>query len=102
MQRRGLCNLLFWNNIVISMFITIAITFTGLGTSSCKALSSASAPSAKAAKHRRAKDKKLREILCWWIANDKVYPHGDRCNFRHTVSENGALLPNPAPKTNNM
>ena len=35
-QRRGLCNLLFWNNIVISIFITIAITFSGLGTSSCK------------------------------------------------------------------
>ena len=56
------------------------------------------APSAKAAKHRRAKDKKLRETLCWWIANDKVCPHGDRCNFRHTVSETGALLPNPAPE----
>ena len=55
-------------------------------------------PAAKAAKHRRAKDKKLREILCWWIANDKVGPHGDRCNFRHTVSETGALLPNPAPE----
>ena len=55
-------------------------------------------PSAKAAKHRRARDKKLRETLCWWIANDKVCPHGDRCNFRHTVSETGALLPNPAPE----
>ena len=54
--------------------------------------------SAKAAKHRRARDKKLRETLCWWIANDKVCPHGDRCNFRHTVSETGALLPNPAPE----
>ena len=31
-------------------------------------------PSAKAAKHRRAKDKKWRETLCWWIANDKVCP----------------------------
>ena len=51
-------------------------------------------PSAKTAKHRRARDKKLREILCWWIANDKVCPHGDQCNFRHTVSETGALLPN--------
>ena len=38
-------------------------------------------PSAKAAKHRRVKDKKLRETLCWWIANDKVCPHGDRCHF---------------------
>ena len=55
-------------------------------------------PSAKAAKHRRARDKKLRETLCWWIANDKVCPHGDRCNFRHTVSETGALLPNLAPE----
>ena len=55
-------------------------------------------PSAKAAKHRRASDKKLRETLCWWIANDKVCPHGDRCNFRHTVSETGAFLPNPAPE----
>ena len=55
-------------------------------------------PSAKAAKHRRAKDKKWRETLCWWIANDKVCPHGDRCNFRHTVSEPGALSPSPAPE----
>ena len=44
-------------------------------------------PAAKAAKQRRARDKKLRETLCWWIANDKVCPHGDRCNFRHTVIE---------------
>ena len=57
-------------------------------------------PSAKAAKHRRARDKKLRETLCWWIANDKVCPHGDRCNFRHTVSEAGALSPSPAPEKN--
>ena len=55
-------------------------------------------PSAKAAKHRRARDKKLRETLCWWIANDKVCPHGDRCNFRHTVSETGASSPSPAPE----
>ena len=54
-------------------------------------------PSAKASKHLRARDKKLRETLCWWIANDKVCPHGDRCNFRHTVSETGALSPSPAP-----
>ena len=55
-------------------------------------------PSAKAAKHRCARDKKLRETLCWWIANDKVCPHRDRCNFRHTVSETGALSPSPAPE----
>ena len=55
-------------------------------------------PSAKAAKHRRARDKKLRETLCWWIAKDKVCPHGDRCNFWHTVSETGALSPSPAPE----
>ena len=54
--------------------------------------------SAKAAKHRRARDKKLRETLCWWIANDKVCLHGDRCNFRHTVSEIGALLQSLAPE----
>ena len=40
----------------------------------------------------------MRETVCWWIANDKVCPHGDRCNFRHTVSETGELLPNPAPE----
>ena len=57
-----------------------------------------SAKAAKAAKHRRAKDKKWRETMCWWIANDKVCPHGDRCNFRHTVSETGALSPSPAPE----
>ena len=44
-------------------------------------------PSAKAAKHRRERDKKLRETLCWWIANDKVCPDGDQCNFRHAVAE---------------
>ena len=61
-------------------------------------------PAAKAAKHRRARDKKLRETLCWWIANDKVCPDGDRCNFRHavaeeeeqTVSGTGASWPGPA------
>ena len=42
---------------------------------------------AKAAKHRRARDKMLRETLFWWIANDKVCPDGDRCNFRHAVAE---------------
>ena len=55
-------------------------------------------PSAKAAKHRRAKDKKWRETMCWWIANDNVCLHGDQCNFRHTVSETGALSPSPAPE----
>ena len=55
-------------------------------------------PSAKAAKHRRARDKKLRETLFWWIANDKVCPHGDRCHFRHTVSETGASSPSPTPE----
>ena len=40
----------------------------------------------------------MRETLCWWIANDEVCPHGDRCNFRHTVSETGALSPSPAPE----
>ena len=40
----------------------------------------------------------MRETLCWWIANDKVCPHDDWCNFRHTVSETGALLPNLAPE----
>ena len=55
-------------------------------------------PSAKAAKHRRAKDKKWRETMCWWIVHDKVCPHGDQCNFRHTVSETGASSPSPAPE----
>ena len=55
-------------------------------------------PSAKAAKHRRAKDKKWRETMCWWIVNDKVCPHGDQCNFRHTVSETGASSPSPTPE----
>ena len=61
-------------------------------------------PAAKAAKHRRARDKKLRDTLCWWIANDKVCPDGDRCNFRHavteekkqTVSGTGVLSPDPS------
>ena len=55
-------------------------------------------PFAKAAKHRRAKDKKWRETMCWWIVNDKVCPHGDQCNFRHTVSETGASSPSPTPE----
>ena len=65
-------------------------------------------PAAKAAKHRRARDKKLRETLCWWIANDKVCPDGDRCNFRHAVAEEkeqmvsgtGASWPGPATEQN--
>ena len=65
-------------------------------------------PAAKCVKHRRARDKKLRETLCWWIANDKVCPDGDRCNFRHavteekekTVSGTGASCPGPATEQN--
>ena len=65
-------------------------------------------PAAKAAKHRRARDKNLRVTLCWWIANDKVCPDGDRCNFRHavaeekeqTVSGTGASWPGPATEQN--
>ena len=38
----------------------------------CGPLKRVLTPSAKAAKHRRARAKKLRETLCWWIANDKV------------------------------
>ena len=60
------------------------------------------------AQHRRARDKKLRETLCWWIFNDKVCPDGDRCNFRHavaeekeqTVSGTGASWPGPATEQN--
>ena len=45
-------------------------------------------PAAKAAKCRRARDKKLRETLCWWMAaNDWVCPYSDRCNLRHAVTE---------------
>ena len=65
-------------------------------------------PAAKVAKHRRARDKKLRETLSWWIATDKVCPDGDRCNFRHAVAEEkeqavsgtGASLPGPATEQN--
>ena len=42
---------------------------------------------AKAANHRRARDKRLRETLCWWIANDKTCPDADRCNFKHVVTD---------------
>ena len=38
---------------------------------------------AKAAKHRRAKDKRRRETPCWWIANGKECFEGDRCAFKH-------------------
>ena len=38
-------------------------------------------PAAKAAKHRRAKDKRQRETLCWWSANGKECFNGDRCTF---------------------
>ena len=55
-------------------------------------------PAAKDAKHRRARDKKLRETLCWWIANVKVCPHGYRCNFRRTESETGVSWTGPAPE----
>ena len=65
-------------------------------------------PAAKAAKHRRARDKKLRVTLCCWIANDKVCPKGDLCNFRHAVTEEkektmsgtGASCPGPATEQN--
>ena len=68
-------------------------------------LKSVLTPAAKAAKHRRARDKKLRETL-WWIANDKVCPDGDQRNFRHavteekeqTVSGTGTSWPGPAPR----
>ena len=59
-------------------------------------------PSAKAAKHRRARDKKLRETLCWWIANDKVCPHDDRCVMAqsctraNSVCETGVSWPGHA------
>ena len=36
-------------------------------------------PAAKAANHRRAKDKRQRETLCWRIANGKECFNGDRC-----------------------
>ena len=64
-------------------------------------------PAAKAAKHRRARDKKLRETLCWWIANGWKCPDDDQCNFKHvvtdekeqTVSGTGASLPGPATES---
>ena len=44
-------------------------------------------PAAKAAKHRRAKDKRQRETLCWWMANGKEYFNGDWCAFKHVVPQ---------------
>ena len=52
--------------------------------------------------------RKLRETLCWWIANNKVCPDGDRCNFKHmvteekvqTVSGTGVSWPSPATEQN--
>ena len=50
---------------------------------------------AKAANHRRASDKKLRETLCWWIANDTVSPdrHAVTEEKEQTVSGIGASWP---------
>ena len=60
-------------------------------------------PSAKAAKHRRAKDKKWRETMCWWIANHKVCPHGRSVKtLRHTVSLMVRLSPSRCTRTNNV
>ena len=49
----------------------------------------------------------MRETPCWWIANDKVCPDGDRCNFRHvaeekeqTVSGTSASWSGPATEQN--
>ena len=44
-------------------------------------------PAAKAAKHRRAMDKRRRETPCWWIANGKECFRGDRCAFKHLVPQ---------------
>ena len=41
---------------------------------------------AKAAKHRRARDKRRSETPCWWIANGKECFKGDRCASKHLVS----------------
>ena len=42
---------------------------------------------AKAAKHRRAKDKRKRETPCWWIANGKECFKGEWCPFKHMVPQ---------------
>ena len=41
----------------------------------------------KAAKHRRARDKRRSETPCWWIANGKECFKGDQCGFKHLVSQ---------------
>ena len=65
-------------------------------------------PAAENAKHRGARDHRLRETLCWWIANGRTCLDGDQCNFKHvvpdereqTVSGTGALLLGPASEQN--
>ena len=44
-------------------------------------------PAAMAAEHRRAKDKRQRETLCWWMANGKECFNGDRCAFKRVVPQ---------------
>ena len=59
---------------------------------------------AKVAKHRRAKDKRMRETPCWWIANGKECFRGEKCAFKHlvpqvqgqTVSKTGVSSPSLA------
>ena len=54
--------------------------------------------------HRRAKDKRQRETLCWWIAKGKECFNGAQCTFKHvvpevkgkTASRTGASRPGPA------
>ena len=43
-------------------------------------------PAAKAARHRRGRDKKLWKTLRSWHCNDKVCPDGDRCNLKLAVT----------------
>ena len=42
---------------------------------------------AKAAKHRRARDKRRSETPCWWIANGKECFRGDRCACKLLVPQ---------------
>ena len=42
---------------------------------------------AKAAKHRRVRDKRRSETPCWWIANGKECFKGDWCAFKHSVPQ---------------
>ena len=42
---------------------------------------------AKAAKHRRVRDKRRSETPCWWIANRKECFKGDWCAFKHSVPQ---------------